>query len=74
VANDGEPIPPADLPRVFDRFHRAANGAGTSRDGRHAGLGLAIVKAIAEASGGAVTAASDARETRFSITLPTPRD
>jgi two-component system heavy metal sensor histidine kinase CusS len=70
VANEGAPIPLADLPRVFDRFHRAANGAGTTRDGQHAGLGLAIVKAIAEASGGSVSVASDRRGTVFAISLP----
>jgi two-component system OmpR family sensor kinase len=75
VANEGAPIPPADLPRVFDRFYRAPGAAATTesaalgRDG-HAGLGLAIVKAIAEASGGSVRATSDARETRFEIRLP----
>lgn len=70
VANEGEAIPAAELPRVFDRFHRAPRGRGTSRDGQHAGLGLAIVKAIAEASGGSVSAASDDRATRFAIHLP----
>lgn len=70
VANEGEPIPPPDLPSVFDRFYRASNGRSTARDGRHAGLGLAIVKAIAEASGGSVVAHSDSTSTRFSISLP----
>jgi two-component system OmpR family sensor kinase len=70
VANEGEPIPPPDLPWVFDRFYRASNGRSTARDGPHAGLGLAIVKAIAEASGGSVVAHSDSTSTRFSISLP----
>ena len=71
VTNDGPAIPPADLPHVFDRFYRAEPGNGSSRsaDG-HAGLGLAIVKAIVEASGGTVTARSDASRTHFSIRLP----
>ena len=68
VANPGPPIPAGDLPRVFDRFFQAGDGSG--RSSGHAGLGLAIVKAIVEASGGAVSAASDAHETRFEIRLP----
>jgi signal transduction histidine kinase len=68
VANPGTPIPAGDLPRVFDRFFQA--GDATGRTSGHAGLGLAIVKAIIEASGGAVTAASDVHETRFEIRLP----
>lgn len=69
VANTGAPIPPEDLPRVFDRFFRADTAKG-GQNGGHAGLGLAIVKAIAEASGGGVRATSDDRETRFAIHLP----
>jgi two-component system sensor histidine kinase BaeS len=68
VANPGTPIAAGDLPRVFDRFFQA--GDATGRTSGHAGLGLAIVKAIVEASGGAVTAASDVHETRFEIRLP----
>ena len=68
VSNAGTPIPRADLNRVFDRFFRGSNG--TAGSGGHAGLGLAIVRAIAESSGGSVTAASDAESTRFAIRLP----
>lgn len=69
VANDGAPIPEADLPRVFDRFFRSTTGSDSSK-GQHTGLGLAIVKAIVEASNGTVVAISDVHETRFSIRLP----
>jgi signal transduction histidine kinase len=69
VSNEGEPIGPDDLTHVFDRFYRAANGTGGDSHG-HAGLGLAIVKAIAESSGGRVSAASDRTGTRFAIELP----
>jgi two-component system OmpR family sensor kinase len=69
VRNTGEPIPAEDLVRVFDRFYRGLKGA-TSRPDSHAGLGLAIVRAIAEASGGTVTATSDAESTRFVVRLP----
>jgi two-component system OmpR family sensor kinase len=69
VRNDGAPIAAEDLGRIFDRFYRVADGS-PSQDGQHAGLGLAIVKAIAEASGGSASVASDASGTSFSILLP----
>ena len=50
VADDGPGVPPEDLPRVFDRFHRT----GPARS-RGSGLGLAIVRAISEAHGGEAT-------------------
>lgn len=52
VQDTGIGIPPADLPRLFERFFR-----GTSREARRqggSGLGLAIVRAIAERHGGRV--------------------
>lgn len=67
VFNEGPPIPPEHLPHLFDRFYRADRSA---EPGRHAGLGLAIVKAIVDASGGTVSAASDASGTRFLVRLP----
>jgi two-component system sensor histidine kinase MprB len=53
VRDHGPGIDPADLPHVFDRFHRGANARG--RPG--SGLGLAIVRQVAEAHGGSVTLA-----------------
>ncbi|HWI72123.1 MAG TPA: HAMP domain-containing sensor histidine kinase [Baekduia sp.] len=50
VRDHGPGIDPADLPHVFDRFHRGANARG--RPG--SGLGLAIVRQVAEAHGGSV--------------------
>jgi two-component system OmpR family sensor kinase len=69
VSNEGSAIPAEDLGRVFDRFYQV-KGRASGQGGQHAGLGLAIVKAIAEASGGRASAASDGTETRFSILLP----
>ena len=79
VANSGPPIPPDELPRLFERFVRGgARGsaqpdepvpAGPQRAG-HAGLGLPIARAIVQASGGRIEAASDERGTRFTILLP----
>jgi len=67
VFDEGEPIRPEHLPRLFDRFYRADHGR---EPGRHAGLGLAIVKAIVEASGGTISASSSGDGTRFTIRLP----
>ncbi len=52
VQDTGIGIPPADIPRLFERFFR-----GSSREARQqggSGLGLAIVRAIAERHGGKV--------------------
>ncbi|MEB3420634.1 sensor histidine kinase [Salipiger marinus] len=46
VEDAGPGIDPADLPRLFDRFHR-----GSSAGAGGAGLGLAIVAAIAQRTG-----------------------
>ncbi len=52
VIDTGEGIPPGDLGRVFDRFHRRADRGGS-------GLGLAIVRDLAAAHGGTATVTSD---------------
>jgi signal transduction histidine kinase len=44
VENKGEPIPAAELPRIFDRFHKTDRSRSENRDG--VGLGLYIVKTI----------------------------
>ena len=63
VENQGEPIPAEELPKIWDRYHRApqhgeAGGLGT-------GLGLAIVKSILERHGVAYGAESDEQRTMF---------
>src|SRR5690606_14826552 len=50
VHDDGPGIPAADVPRVFDRFHRVEESR--SRDRGGSGLGLAITAALAAAHGG----------------------
>ncbi|TBW41368.1 sensor histidine kinase KdpD [Siculibacillus lacustris] len=72
VEDDGIGIPPDQLERVFDKFHRVAAG-----DGRAAGtgLGLSICRGVVTAMGGTITAASpiaDGRGTRITVELPLP--
>ena len=57
VEDDGEGIPAADLPHVFDRFRRV--DPSRSRVTGGSGLGLAIVRQIVEAHGGTVTLESE---------------
>jgi CheY-like chemotaxis protein len=57
VADTGQGIDPAFLPRVFDRF--CQSDASTTRAHGGLGLGLAIVRHIVELHGGTVDAASD---------------
>jgi signal transduction histidine kinase len=69
VADDGRGIAAEDLPRIFDRFHRA--DASRSRHTGGAGLGLAIVKQAVEAHGGTIAVTSElGRGTTFTVALP----
>ncbi|WP_433203207.1 GAF domain-containing sensor histidine kinase [Dactylosporangium sp. CS-047395] len=56
VTDTGVGIPAADLPFVFDRFHRSTTADELSTQG--AGVGLTIVKAIVDAHGGTIAMAS----------------
>ncbi len=69
VTNSGDGIPPADLPRVFERFYRVDKSRDSARGG--SGIGLAIVKQLVEADGGEVGADSRSGTTRFWFRLPT---
>jgi signal transduction histidine kinase len=57
VEDAGEGIPAAEIPHVFERFHRA--DATHTRSSGSFGLGLAICKAIVEAYGGCINLESD---------------
>ena len=67
VQDSGIGIPPEDLPRLFESFHRAKNVGkipGT-------GLGLAIVKNSVELHGGTLAVESEVgRGTTFTVNLP----
>jgi two-component system, OmpR family, sensor histidine kinase BaeS len=66
VSDTGIGIPAADLPALFERFHRGANASAYPGSG----LGLAIVRATIELDGGTVRAESDGAGSAFEVTLP----
>jgi signal transduction histidine kinase len=69
VDDQGEGIREEDLPRVFDRFYRAAGAQGSGT-----GLGLAIAAWIVERHGGRIGATNVATGgARFSVELPVRR-
>lgn len=71
VEDTGSGIPSAELPFVFDRFYRGANGRTA---GSGAGLGLAIAKRIVALHQGEIRVDSDANSgTRFTFSLPLHR-
>ena len=70
VSDTGCGIPPQQLPRVFDRFHRAPPDRSSRIGGT--GLGLAIVKSIVTLHGGSTTITSEVdRGTRVTMIFPT---
>jgi signal transduction histidine kinase len=69
VSDTGPGIPPDQLERIFERFHRLDGGR--SRDTGGTGLGLPIARAIVEAHGGTIHAESRPRQgATFHIELP----
>jgi PAS domain S-box-containing protein len=67
VEDSGIGIPPEDLPRLFQRFFRGENTAGTSGTG----LGLSIVKKYVDLMSGTIEVSSIVREgTTFTVILP----
>ena len=66
IRNGGDPIPPQQLERIFERFFRAGNG----REVRGHGLGMSIVQQIVQLHDGNVTVESSTDTgTVFTVTL-----
>jgi two-component system, OmpR family, sensor histidine kinase KdpD len=71
ITDGGSGIPPEDLKRVFDKFHRV-HAADRRRVGT--GLGLAICKGFVEAMDGTITAGNrdEGQGAVFTIAFPVP--
>ncbi|GBC78042.1 Alkaline phosphatase synthesis sensor protein PhoR [bacterium HR08] len=70
VTDTGIGIPPADQPRIFERFYRGEKSR--SRETGGSGLGLAIVKHLVQLHGGEITVRSEpGRGSEFTFSLKT---
>jgi signal transduction histidine kinase len=69
ITDRGPGIAAQDLPRIFDRFHQAADAMTREREG--AGLGLYITKRLVEAMGGTIEVSSELGSgSMFVVRLP----
>ncbi|MEW9555061.1 SpoIIE family protein phosphatase [Nonomuraea sp. NPDC050783] len=69
IADTGIGIPAAELPRLFERFHRIESARSRSNEG--SGIGLALVQELVGLHGGTITAEStEGAGTTFTIRLP----
>ncbi|BDB41029.1 hypothetical protein IWGMT90018_14750 [Mycobacterium kiyosense] len=69
VSDTGIGVPAAEMPRLFERFHRIESARARSTEG--SGIGLALVKELVGLHGGTISA--DSREgagTTFTVRLP----
>ncbi|MGK7860922.1 GAF domain-containing sensor histidine kinase [Falsiroseomonas sp. E2-1-a4] len=66
VSNEGEPIPPDTLAKLFQPYFRG----GLKPNQQGLGLGLFISAEIARAHGGVLEVTSDPAETRFTFIMP----
>lgn len=66
VANEGHPIPPSKLKKIFEPFNALETRSG--KEGL--GLGLYIASEISRAHGGTLTVSSTEKETRFTFRTP----
>lgn len=69
VRDTGVGIPPAELPRLFERFHRIAGQKSRSHEG--SGIGLALVQELVKLHGGEIQASSGAGSgATFTVRIP----
>ena len=69
VRDTGVGIPAAEMPRLFERFHRVETTRGRSFEG--SGIGLALVHELVTLHGGTISAKSiEGKGTTFTVTLP----
>ncbi|HLH88183.1 MAG TPA: ATP-binding protein [Xanthobacteraceae bacterium] len=69
VEDSGIGIPPAELPSIFDRFHRVEGARGRTHEGT--GIGLALVQELAKLHGGSIDVASaPGAGSTFTVRIP----
>jgi PAS domain S-box-containing protein len=69
VRDTGVGIPEAELPRIFERFHRVEQSGGRTLEGT--GIGLALVQELAKLHGGSVGVESAlGRGSTFTVAVP----
>lgn len=69
VNDSGIGIDAAELPKIFERFHRIEGQGGRTQEGT--GIGLALVKELVKIHGGTIQVESErGAGSRFSVTLP----
>jgi PAS domain S-box-containing protein len=69
VSDTGIGVPAAEMPRLFERFHRIETARARSNEG--SGIGLALVKELVELHGGSIAAESvEGSGTTFTVRLP----
>jgi signal transduction histidine kinase len=71
ISDTGSGIPAADIPHVFERFHRVQSAQGRTHEG--SGIGLALVQELVRLHNGDVRVESEVgRGTTFTVSLPLP--
>jgi PAS domain S-box-containing protein len=69
VRDTGVGIPPGELPRLFDRFHRVKGARSRSYEG--SGIGLALVRELVRLHGGSIHVESEeGTGSRFIVAIP----
>ena len=69
VIDTGGGIPPQELPRMFERFHRIEGAPGRTYEGT--GIGLALIQELVRLHGGAIAVSSVLGEgSRFDVDIP----
>lgn len=69
VSDTGTGVPPEQVPRLFERFHRVPNARGRTYEG--SGIGLALVQELVKLHGGTIGVESVLNQgTTFTVVIP----
>jgi PAS domain S-box-containing protein len=69
VRDTGIGVPPSEMPKLFNRFHRVEGARGRTHEGT--GIGLALVQELVKQHGGTVAVESEeGKGTAFSVSIP----